>query len=190
MSFGGQNRKLSNIRYNHFIERVISGRLAFLDCVLPENWTFQQPSNICRFWPKRAKHDVIKTPLSQKFLHGFFWNFIGRRQIDAVEGTESFASISAAVLDLSRKFGRGTESAPPLQRARVCHSTPPWPLSILPTAKGLLAGVARLETEPEHFFPKSQLESPINFNQSRSRYASLGRVSTTEPCKNYQNPNI
>ena len=39
------------------------------------------------------------------------------------------------------------------------------------------------------FCPESQLESPIYFNQSRSRHASLGRMSTTEPCKDYHNPN-
>ena len=38
------------------------------------------------------------------------------------------------------------------------------------------------------FCPESQLESPIYYNQSRSRHGSLGRVSTTEPCKDYQNP--
>ena len=45
-----------------------------------------------------AKRDVTKAPFSQKSLDGFFWNFIGRHQIDAGEGTKRFKSISAAVL--------------------------------------------------------------------------------------------
>ena len=35
------------------------------------------------------------------------------RQIDAGKGTESFASISAADSELSRKSGRGRDIAPP-----------------------------------------------------------------------------
>ena len=60
-----------------------------------------------------AKHDVTKTPFSQKFPNRFFWNFGGRRQIDAEEGAESFVSISAAVFELSRKSGRGGQYLPP-----------------------------------------------------------------------------
>ena len=60
-----------------------------------------------------AKHDVDKTPFSQKIIDGFFWNFGGRRQIDAGEDIESFASISAAVLELSRKFSMGGDIRPP-----------------------------------------------------------------------------
>ena len=44
-----------------------------------------------------AKHDVNKMPFSKKKIDGFVWNVDGRRQIDAGEGTESFALISAAV---------------------------------------------------------------------------------------------
>ena len=60
-----------------------------------------------------AKHDVTKTQFSQKILDGFFGNFGGRRQIDAGEGTESFASISAAVFELSRTAGRGGGNSAP-----------------------------------------------------------------------------
>ena len=54
-----------------------------------------------------AKHDVTKTPFSLKNLDGYLWNFGDRRQIDAGEGTKSFAPISAAVFELSRKSSRG-----------------------------------------------------------------------------------
>ena len=59
------------------------------------------------------KHDVTKTPFSHKFIDGFFWSFGGRRHIDAGEGIESFASISAAVIELSRKSGREGRNSPP-----------------------------------------------------------------------------
>ena len=64
------------------------------------------------FSPKMAKHDVTKTPFSQKKYRRIFVKFNGRRQINADEGTECFASISAAVFVLLRKSGRGTESVP------------------------------------------------------------------------------
>ena len=76
-----------------------------------------------------AKHDVTKTPFSQKFLRGFFQNFGRKRQIDAGEGTVSFTSISVAVFELTRKPGRGVIFAPSgaglkccLTRARVAVS--------------------------------------------------------------------
>ena len=34
LNFVGQNRKISKIRYSHFIERLTLRRLAFFDCVL------------------------------------------------------------------------------------------------------------------------------------------------------------
>ena len=60
------------------------------------------------------------TPLKRHFLFKkkideFLGNFGGRRQIDAESGerSDSFASMSAAVSELSRIFGRGgAESAP------------------------------------------------------------------------------
>ena len=46
-----------------------------------------------------------------KIIDGFFF---GRRQINAGEGTASFALIRTAVFELSGKFGRGeVESYPP-----------------------------------------------------------------------------
>ena len=69
--------------------------------------------------PKMAKHDFTTTPFSQKFIDGIFWNFGGRRQINVEKGTESFASISAAVFELSRKSGRGWYSPPPLPAGRM-----------------------------------------------------------------------
>ena len=65
------------------------------------------------FPPKMEKHDVTKEPFSQKKISKDFVNFNGRRQINADEGTECFAPISAAVFGLLRKSGRGTESVPP-----------------------------------------------------------------------------
>ena len=69
-----------------------------------------------------AKYGVTKTPFPQKFLDGFLWNFGGRRQIDAEEGTESFASISGAVFELPRKSaGEGGQNlfTPPPAAVRV-----------------------------------------------------------------------
>ena len=36
-----------------------------------------------------AKHDVLKRYFLKKIMDGLFWNFSGRRQIDAEKGTES-----------------------------------------------------------------------------------------------------
>ena len=51
------------------------------------------------------------------FLKNFSTDFSGilvaRRQIDAGEGTESLASMSDAVFELSRKFGRGGDNICP-----------------------------------------------------------------------------
>ena len=60
-----------------------------------------------------AKHDITKTPFSQKLLNGFFWNFGGRRQIDAGDGTESFASMSDAVLSYRENPAGGGAYLPP-----------------------------------------------------------------------------
>ena len=98
--------KISKIRNSHFEERSILRRLAFIESY----FKIEHSSSLQRFavfWPKMAKHDVNKSHFPKKILDGFFWNFGGRRQIDAGEGTESFASISAAVFELSRKSGRG-----------------------------------------------------------------------------------
>ena len=40
LNFWGQIRKISKIWESHFIERSILRRLAFLDCVLLQNWAF------------------------------------------------------------------------------------------------------------------------------------------------------
>ena len=72
------------------------------------------------FLPKIAKHDVTKVQFSQKFIDGFFWNLCGRCQIDAGEGTESFASISAAVFFFScRENPAGGRHCPPPRGVRV-----------------------------------------------------------------------
>ena len=63
------------------------------------------------FLPQMVKHDVNKSIFFKKILVRCFWNFGGRRQINAKEGTESFASISAQ-FELSRKSGRGRNSSP------------------------------------------------------------------------------
>ena len=68
------------------------------------------------FFTRVAKHDATKTPFSiLKKIDEFLGNFGGRRQIDAESGerSDSFASMSAAVSELSRISGRGgAESAP------------------------------------------------------------------------------
>ena len=63
-----------------------------------------------------AKHDVTKMSFTQKFLDGCFRNYGGRRQIDVGEGSESIASIFAAVFELSRKSARGAIFAPSPQQ--------------------------------------------------------------------------
>ena len=75
-----------------------------------------------------AIHYVTKTHFLQNFISLFIvfiylfiyllYLFSGRRQIDAAEGTESFASIPAAVFELSIKSGKGQNSPrpPPPQR--------------------------------------------------------------------------
>ena len=42
--------KISKIKDCHFVERSILCLFAFFDCVLLQNWTFKQPSNICCFF--------------------------------------------------------------------------------------------------------------------------------------------
>ena len=56
------------------------------------------------FFTRNGETSHWNVIFSKKNLNGFFWYFGGRRQIDA---GESFASISAAVFELSRKSGRG-----------------------------------------------------------------------------------
>ena len=68
-----------------------------------------------------AKYGVTKTQLSQKFLHGFFWKFDKKGQIDVGEDTESFAPISATVLSY-RENPAGAEPAPS-SKARVNTAT-------------------------------------------------------------------
>ena len=70
-----------------------------------------------------AKHDVTNTPFFRIILDGVFWNFGGRRQIDGGEGTESFALITAAVFELSRKSGRVGGNICPPSGARVKEVT-------------------------------------------------------------------
>ena len=50
------------------------------------------------------KHYFLSQKSSRRI---FFWNFARRRQIDAEWGTESLATISAVVFELSRKYGKG-----------------------------------------------------------------------------------
>ena len=59
-----------------------------------------------------AKHDVTKTQFSKEVLDTFSVNFDGRRRVDVEEDTESFATIYAAVFELSRQFG-GRQNLPP-----------------------------------------------------------------------------
>ena len=81
------------------------------------------------FLTKMAKHDVTKTPFSQNSRR-IFRNFGGRRQFDAGEGTESFASISAAVFELSRKSGRGGAIFAPPPAVRVLSNWLPCCFSV------------------------------------------------------------
>ena len=55
-------------------------------------------------------------PFSQQFQDRIFWHFSGSRQIDAEEGSESWASISAAIVEPSRKFDRGSRTCSPAGR--------------------------------------------------------------------------
>ena len=72
------------------------------------------------FLPKMAKHDVIKTPFSQKIINGFFLNFGGGRQINVKAAvTESFTSISATVYELSKNPAGGGRICPPPPARRV-----------------------------------------------------------------------
>ena len=64
------------------------------------------------FHPKWRNMMSLKRHFLRKSIEGFLWNFNGRRQINADESKECFASISAAVFVLLRKSGRGTESVP------------------------------------------------------------------------------
>ena len=86
------------------------------------------------FLPKIADQDVTKTPFSQKFSQWISLKFGGRHQIDAGERTESFASISAAVFDLSRKVGWGGAffAPPPSQAGVKRYSFVTWPVILKP----------------------------------------------------------
>ena len=97
LNFGDQDKN-SKDRDSHFVERSILRPLHVTSklCILA---AFKH----LPFLPKMWKHAVTKTPFSQKFLVVFFWNFDGRRQVDAGEGTKSFASISVAVLQEVRE---------------------------------------------------------------------------------------
>ena len=92
--FWGTKSEISQTWYVLYVELAMFGvfRLRFIS-ELKILAAFQ---HLPFFLPKMAKHDVTKTQFSQKFLDRIFWAFGGRRQIDAGEGTKSFASISAA----------------------------------------------------------------------------------------------
>ena len=76
-------------------------------------------------------------------------------------------------------------SYPTPPHSNALHSTPlhSTPLHSTPGRRSLAGDRAGT------FCPESQLESAIYYNQGRSRHASLGCWSTTEPFKDYQNPN-
>ena len=106
--------KYKKIRDGHFVERSILRRLAYF--FIASHFKIEHSSSLqtfAIFWRKIVKHDVTKTQFSQKCLDECFWKFGYIRHINAGEGTDSFASISAAVFELSRKPGRGAEFAPP-----------------------------------------------------------------------------
>ena len=116
--WGSKSKNIKNPRLP-FLERSFLRRLAFS---IAFYFKTEHSSSLQTFLflPKMAKHNVTKTPFSQKFLNGCFWNFCGRREIDAWEGTETFVSVSDAVFELSRKTGRGwAESAPQVGRVSL-----------------------------------------------------------------------
>ena len=106
--------KILKIRHSHFVYRVQFYVLSVFRPIFTSKLYILETFKHVSFALKMAKHDVIKTPFPQEFLPGYFWNLDTRRQIEAGWGTESFASISAAVFDLSRKLGRGQNLPLPL----------------------------------------------------------------------------
>ena len=64
-------------------------------------------------------------------------------------------------------------------------------LASLHTQKGVFWDtLLRSWGQSRNILHESHLESPMYFNQCWSRHASLDHASTTEPYKNYHNPNI
>ena len=62
----------------------------------------------------------LKRRFLKKIINGFFLNFGGGRQINVRTVTESFASISATVYELSKNpAGGGQNLPPPPSEARV-----------------------------------------------------------------------
>ena len=111
--FWGSNRKIWEIRDSHLVERLILHRLALFDCVASKLYILAASKHLPFFDPKWQNITSLKRNFLKTFRTFFFWCFAERRQINVREGTESFASMSGDVFELSRKPGRGgAESAP------------------------------------------------------------------------------
>ena len=79
LGFGSQNKKISKIRESHFVKRSILRRLEFFDCILLQNWTLLQPSNICRFFnPKWRNMTSLKRHFVKKLSTVFFLKSLGQ----------------------------------------------------------------------------------------------------------------
>ena len=91
LSFGGQNWQISKIRDDHFVERSIWRQFYVWHFWIASYLKTEHSSSLqtfAVFCPKMAKHDVTKTPFSEKLVDRFFWNSDDRHQIDAGEGTK------------------------------------------------------------------------------------------------------
>ena len=118
-NFWGQNRKILKIR-NDILKSVrfyAVWRFSIASSFKAEHSSSLQTFAFFTQNGETWRHQ--NAIFSKSYPRIFFWNFGDRLQIDAEEGTERFASISAAVFKLWRKSGRGGQNLPPPSGARV-----------------------------------------------------------------------
>ena len=111
-TFGVKIEKVSRIRDSHFVVFNFTTFGVF-------RLRFTSKRNIpaafeqCRFLAKKAKYHVTKTPFFEKISRRIFLKFWWQTSNWCWGRYGSFAAISAAVFELSRKSGRGRYSSPP-----------------------------------------------------------------------------
>ena len=105
LNFGGQNREISNIRHSHLVERSILHRFAFFVRLTSKLNNLAAFKHLPFSDPKLLNMTSLKRHFVKNISTDFSVFFCGNRQIDVGKGTESFASISAAVFQPSRKSG-------------------------------------------------------------------------------------
>ena len=115
--FWGQNGEISKIRDRRFENRSILRRLAFLMASYFKTKHSSSLETFAVFYPKWRNITSLKRSFSPFFSTDLPDIFVGNVKLMLGKvPTESFASIYAAVFELSGKSCRGGAESPPSQR--------------------------------------------------------------------------